>query len=305
MDADLRSWLLEGDPAIRWQVLADLDGAPADAVDRERCRVAVDGWGARLLAAQDPEGTWAGALYSPKWTSTTYTLLLLGWLGLPAGHPQALAGCRRLWDGAAYYDGGVSFVSSVRQPETCITAMLVLLARSFGHADPRVDAAVAWLLGQQLDDGGWNCETVRCGSRHGSFHTTISTLDALHLYERTGGSIAVADAARRGREFFCAHQLYRSHRTGEVVSPAFARFPFPPQWHFDIVRGLEHFRRAGAARDERLRDAVDVVRTARRRDGTWRRQRPYPGRTWFEMEPPGPSRWATLRGLRALAWWEA
>lgn len=301
---NVRAWLLEGDPAIRWQVLADLDHAASDVVDAERQRVATDGWGARLLAAQDPEGTWAGALYSPKWTSTTYTLLLLHWLGLSAGHPAAVVGCRRMWDGATYFDGGITLAKTIRQPETCITAMLVLLARSFGFDDPRVDAAVDWLLGQQLADGGWNCETVRCGSQHGSFHTTISTLDALHLYETTAGSRPVAEAAGRGRAFFCDHRLYRSHRTGAVVDPAFARFPFPPQWHFDIVRGLEHFRSSGAARDPRLADAVEVVRRTRRKDGTWHGPRAYPGRTWFRLEDPGPSRWATLRALRVLSWWD-
>jgi hypothetical protein len=151
---------------------------------------------------------------------------------------------------------------------------------------------------------GWNCETVRCGSRRGSFHTTISTLDALHRYETSGGALPVAGAARRGRSFFCYHRLYRSHRTGAVVNPVLTRFPFPPQWHFDIVRGLEHFRAAGAARDPRLADAIDVVRRARRTDGTWPLQRGHPGRTWFRLEEPGPSRWATLRARRVLSWWD-
>ncbi len=301
---DVHAWLLDSDPAIRWQVFADLDRAPAEVVDAERQRVATEGWGARLLAVQDPDGTWAGALYSPKWTSTTYTLLLLHWLGLPTGHPAALAGCERLWDGANYFEGGLNLAKTIRQPETCITAMLVLLARSFGHDDPRVDRAVQWLLDQQLADGGWNCETVRCGSQHGSFHTTISTLDALHRYETTGGGLPVSDAAQRGRAFFCDHHLYRSHRTGAVVDPAFTKFPFPPQWHFDIVRGLEHFRTADAERDPRLADAIDVIRQRRRTDRTWPVQRGHPGRSWFRLEEPGPSRWATLRALRVLNWWD-
>lgn len=107
-----------------------------------------------------------------------------------------------------------------------------------------------------------------------------------------------------GPAFFCDHRLYRSHRTGAVVDPAFTRFPFPPQWHFDIVRGLEHFRAAGAARHPRLADAIDVVRRAQRKNGTWSRQRGHPGRTWFQLEEPGPSRWATLRARRVLSWWD-
>lgn len=217
--ADPIDWLLAGDPSIRWQVLRDLVGADHDRVAVERQRVAVEGWGARLLAAQDPDGRWASTLYSPKWTSTTYTLLLLHWLGLPAGHPQALAGCRQLWEGSTFRDGGLTLAKSDRRPETCITAILVLLASSFRYSDERIDSAVRFLLAQQLDDGGWNCETVRSGSRHGSFHTSISTLDALLEYDRSAGSVPVEPAMQRGREFFGEHRLYRSHRTGAVVNP--------------------------------------------------------------------------------------
>jgi hypothetical protein len=302
-DPDTVAWLLEGDPAIRWQTLRDLTDASAAAVDTERARVATSGWGAQLLALQDPDGGWAGALYSPKWTSTTYTLLLLYWLGLPHGNEQALAGCRRLWDEARFYGGGLTFARSIREPETCITGMLVLLAAGFGLADARVDPTVDWLLGQQLADGGWNCESIRTGSRHGSFHTSVTVLDALLRYERAGGTVPVAAAMRAGREFFLQHRLFRSHRTGELVDPAFSRFPFPPQWHFDVLRGLEHFCASDAPRDARLADAIDVVRAARRSDGRWPKYRPYPGRYWFPLESPGPSRWSTLRALRVLRWW--
>ena len=155
-----------------------------------------------------------------------------------------------------------------REPETCITATLVFLAASFGHDDPGVDDVVGWLLTQQLADGGWNCESIRSGSTHGSFHTTISVLEALHAYERAGGEATVGPAMGVGRESL-DHRLYRSHRTGEIVDPAFARFLFPPQWHFDVVRGLEHFVAAGAQVDERLSDGIDEVRRRQRRDGTW------------------------------------
>ncbi len=285
-------------------MLGDLLHASQEVIDTERARVAVQGWGAALLAAQSADGRWADALYSPKWTSTTYTLLLLHWLGLPPGNKQAVSGCRQVWDGARFFDGGLTLAKSIRQPETCITAMLVLLASSFGYRDDRLDPAVQWLCEQQLADGGWNCQSVRSGSRHGSFNTTISALDALLQYQHSGGGLLVSSSMQRGRTFFLDHQLYRSHRTGEVVNTAFTRFPFPPQWHFDILRGLEHFRAAGSAADPRLGDAVKVIRRARRADGTWPVQRAHPGKTWFRMEPAGPSRWATLRALRVLRWWD-
>lgn len=294
-------WLLDSDPSIRWQVLRDLVGASPADVAAERDRVAATGWGRRLLSEQDADGRWMGGLYSPKWTSTTYTLLLLHWLGLPRGNAQSLAGCRVLWDGASSWDGGLTLAKTVRQPEVCITGMLVLIASSFAYRDERVDDTVRWLLARQLADGGWNCDSVRRGSQHGSFHTSITVLDALTSYR---GAVAVDEAMSRGREFFLRHQLYRSHRTGEVVDQAFTRFPFPPQWHFDVLRGLEHFAAVNAPADERLADAIEVVRRRRLADGRWPVHRGYVGRSWFAMEGPGQSRWATLRCLRVLRWWD-
>jgi len=297
-------WLMEGDPAVRWQVMADLLDAPADDVAAERDRVATQGWGARLLAAQDPDGLWAGALYSPKWTSTTYTLLLLLRLGLRPGDERALAGCHQLWASARWYDGGLTFAKSIREPETCITGMLVALSAYFAVADERLNQAVEWLLDQQLADGGWNCETIRSGSQHGSFHTSITVLEALGTYARAGGSIEVDPALSTGQRFFLDHRLSHSHRTGQVVDAAFTRYPFPPQWHFDNLRGLEHFRAVGAPRDERLAESIEALRRARRPDGTWPFYRAWPGRQWFAMESRGPSRWTTLRALRVLRWWD-
>lgn len=303
-EALIHDWLMAGDPAVRWQVMADLLDAPPGDVVAERDRVATQGWGARLLAAQDPDGLWAGALYSPKWTSTTYTLLLLLRLGLPPGDERALAGCHQLWASARWYDGGLTFAKSIREPETCITGMLVALSAYFGAADERLDQTVEWLLEEQLADGGWNCETIRSGSRHGSFHTSITVLEALDLYGRAGGCIEVDAAMSTGQGFFLDHRLSRSHRTGQAVDAAFTRYPFPPQWHFDDLRGLEHFRAVGAPRDARLADSIETLRRARRPDGMWPFYRAWPGRQWFAMESRGPSRWTTLRALRVLRWWD-
>ncbi len=293
--AEVRAWLLEGDPSVRWRVFCDLDDAAAAQVDAERAAVGALGWAARLLDVQDPDGTWSGALYSPKWVSTTYTLLHLMWLGLPAGHPAAHRGLDRMWEW---------WRERRREPETCIQSMLIRLTAVFDHPSTGLAPLVADLLAQQQDDGGWNCETRTDRAKHSSFHTSVQALEALAAYTRAGGAIDVADPLRRGLEFFGRHRLYLSHRTGEVAIPASTRFPAFPEWHFDVLRGLELFAALDVP-DSRLADAVDLVRSRRRSDGRWHTYAPYAGRHWFRLEEPGPSRWTTVRALAVLRWWES
>ena len=306
-------WLLEGDPAIRWQVLRDLCDAPAAEVRRERSRVAAEGWGRAILDQQEPGGAWGGGLYNPKWTSTFYTLFLLKILGLPPGNPAAERAAALLFERGHRADGGLNFTSSTalsvsrptrgRVSELCITGMgLGMLATYLADpaaARPLVDC----LLQAQLGDGGWNC---RRQSGHGSFHTTISALEGLRDWVTVAGpSPGVEHAAARAREFFLRHQLYRSHRTGEVVKPVLTRFAFPHHWYFDALRGLDYFASVDAPRDARLAGAIDLLRSRRGPDGCWRMAGRHRGYEHLVMEANGePSRWNTLRALRVLRWWE-
>ena len=304
-------WLLDGDPAIRWQVLRDLTAAPERTVERERKKVARDGWGARLLARQGPEGKWAGGLssddglYSPKWISTTYTMLLLRDFGLPTTNRRARKACTLLMDGGLQRDGGINYGWRGRS-ETCITGMVLSILSYFEYSDDRLDTLVDHLLEQQMPDGGWNCMRDH-GATHASVHTTISVLEGLRLYELHRGRKvrAVRAAQRRGREFILVHRLFRSHRTGEIIQPVFTRFSFPPRWHYDILRALDYFQAVNAPRDPRLAEAIDIVRSSQHQDGCWLLQHSYKGKTYFELERLGaPSRWNTLRALRVLRWWD-
>jgi len=307
-------WLLEGDCAIRWQALRDLTAASERTVARERNRVARDGWGARFLARQDPAGTWAAGkshdsgLYSPKWISTTYTMLTLRDLGLPPSNRSARKACTLLLDKGLQTDGGFNYgvwAQWSRRSETCVTGMVLSILSYFGYDDERLDIAARHLLEQQMPDGGWNCRRPQ-GATHSSVHTTISALEGLRHYEVHRGHElrAVRAAQHRGREFLLVHRLFRSHRTGEIIKPVFLRFTFPPRWHYDILRALDYFQAVNAPRDPRAAEAVDIVRRSRRPDGRWTLQNRYPGKTYFEMERVGAaSRWNTLRALRVLKWW--
>jgi hypothetical protein len=297
-------WLLDGDPSVRRQTLRDLVEADERAIRREQRRIETDGWGARLLAKQDPQGTWAGGLYSPKWISTTYTMLTLRDFGLAPDNKQARKACTLLLNVGLQLDGGINY--DWPRSETCVTGMVLSLLSYFQYDDDRLDTIADHLLNQQMPDGGWNCRRPY-GATHSSVHTTISALEGLRFYELHRGrrTREVRAAQRRGREFLLVHRLFRSHRTGEIIKPVFIRFAFPPRWHYDILRALDYFQAVNAPRDKRLTDAIDIVHKTRRDDGRWNLQHVYKAKTYFDMERLGqPSRWNTLRALRVLKWWE-
>ena len=129
-----------------------------------------------------------------------------------------------------------------------------------------VDPIVARLISEQMDEGGWNCEAEN-GSVRASFDTTINVLEGLLLHEQTtGGSEASIAARRRGEEYLLERGLFRRKSTGEVVDPGYVQFSFPPRWHYDVLRGLDHFRSAGDAPDTRANEAIDLVRSKRQSD---------------------------------------
>lgn len=292
------AWLLEGDPAIRWQVRRDLLDEP---YERDRKQVLRSGWGAALLARRKPDGHWGRGVYTPKWVSTTYTLLEWRSLGPPPGHRALLKSCSLLLDLGLHSDGGINFWG-IKRSETCVTGMVLSFSAALGLRDPRLSTLAAHLLNAQMPDGGWNCQRYR-GATHASVHTTISVLEALLDYERAGppDAAALREAQQRGREFLLAHRLFRSHRTGKVFDSRMTRFTFPPRWHYDVLRGLDYFQAAGAAPDPRLDPAIELLLKRRLPDGRWRLAAHWPGRMHFQYEAPGrPSRWNTLRALRVL-----
>jgi hypothetical protein len=293
-------WLLDSDPSIRWQVMRDLMNEPADVVAKERSRVASEGWGARLLALQDPAGLWGGALF-PEWTSTTHTLLLLRYMGLDPMSAQARRAVALVRDNAKWEHAGQAYFSGEVEP--CINGKAVAIGSYFRQD---VKGVVDRLLSEQLSDGGWNCEAER-GSTRSSFNTTIDVLEGLLEYERaTGFSAEVTAARREGQEYLLDRRMFRRLSTGEVVNEDWLRFSFPPRYFYDVLRGLDYLRSADAEPDERWAEGIDLVKGKRDKDGRWPLENPHPGAVYFDVdEGEGkPSRWNTLRAMRVLAWYE-
>ncbi len=301
-------WLLDADPAIRWQVMRDLTHEPGDVVSAERARIATEGWGARLLALQTPDGLWAGKAWSHDWTDTFHVLELLRRFGLDPASEQAqraigLVRERVTWgDGSPWQNPWAQNGFFEGEVEPCINGNVVATGSYFGVD---VTPLVERLLGEQLPDGGWNCE-VENGATVSSFGTTINVLEGLLEHERAvGGSPVVAHARRRGEAYMLERRLFHRKSTGEVIDPAWLTFSFPTWWHYDVLRGLDYLRAAGVTPDERVAEAIGVVGTNRDADGRWPLQNVYAGETAFRMEAGEglPSRWNTLRARRVLDWY--
>lgn len=303
-------WLLESDPALRWQVMRDLIDEPVDVIDTERARVADEGWGAQLLEFQGRDGTWDGGTYRPgwvddskpyfdAWTGTHFSLQLLCILGLDPESPRARHAVDLVRDNVRwranddlYFDG---------ETEECVNGIALRSGAYFGQD---VDGIVDRLLDDQLEDGGWNCWS-QYGDTVGSFHPTICVLEGLLAWEQAGGSSeGVRSARTRGEEYLLERGLFRSRSTGEVVDPRFTMFSFPYYWYYDVLRALDYFRSTGAPLDDRCREAVGMVSAKRDNEGRWPLENVHQGPTHFRMEGPerDPSRWNTLRALRVLAW---
>jgi hypothetical protein len=299
---DVIDWLHDSDPAIRWQVMRDLTVASPEAIAAARARVPHEGVGAKILACQGSDGAWhrSGA---PDWLPTLFTMIFLRATGVDRADPAVESAVARLSTGFRWDEtlGEKPFFEGEVEP--CINGGTLALGAYFGRPS---EALLRRLIGEQLEDGGWNCEAPN--SVRSSFHTTLCVLEGLLEHEQSAGSVPRAAAAReRGQEYLLERALFRRRSTGEVADPDFLKFAFPPRYHYDVLRALDHLRSAGVRPDARVREAVGVVERLRQPDGRWLLDQAYEEALGFKSgEKVGePSRWNTLRALRVLRWAEA
>jgi hypothetical protein len=296
-------WLLAADPAIRWQVLRDLTPASVERVGAERSRVATEGWGRYLLEQQRPDGRWGDGVGTPFWWSTLYSLVFLRDLGIDpasAGARMAVARVREqvTWGpefgNSPFFDGEV---------EPCINGRALALGAYFGE---RSDRLVDRLLGEQLGDGGWNCEAER-GSVRSSFHTTICVLEGLLAFEQAFGATPAATAARlRAHEYLLDRRLLRRLSTGELIDRRWTQLAFPPLWRYDVLRALDYLRAAVVAPDARVDEALAIVRERRQPDGRWLLDVRHRDTLYEEIAGPvgAPNPWVTWHARRVLNWYQ-
>ena len=319
MVASVTDWLLDSDPALRWQVERDLLHEPEEVWRATRARVTTEGWGAALLARQDPDGQWAGGAFFPgdfewatieqvgqPWTATTWTLKFLREWGVDAAAlgdtaERLAANSRWEYENLPYWDGEV---------DVCINSWTLSNGLWLGAPAGQVDSLVDWFPEHRMGDGGWNCEWVN-GDTRSSFHSTLNALKGLLDYARVGDADRVADARRTGAEYLLERRLCRRLSTGEVVADWALSERYPFLWMYSVLNAADHFREAaqfdGTPPDARMGEAIEHIRAARQPDGTWIQAGRPKGAMWFEIDAPAgePSKWLTLIGTRVLAWWDA
>jgi hypothetical protein len=301
MDQDaVIEWLLEGDPAIRWQVMRDLLDAPAREWEAEQARTVEEGWIAELLHHQGDDGEWPKG----RWTASTWTLLLLMACGVPERHPSARAPIERLLERFMPPGEDVDPAFLLRRVDLCHLGFWLGLAAYFLPGDARLRPLAEAVLSTQYQDGGWNCQMRNYPNRrHSSFNTTFNVLENLRIAADRGAASegAFKRAETRAIEFMLAHRLYRSDKTGEVITERFTHLSYPWHWHYTVLRALDYLQLTHAIRDERLDDPIRLLLGQRRPNGRWPLQKRIPGTLLVEMEKPGgESRWNTLRALRVL-----
>lgn len=302
---EIIAWLLEGDASIQYQTYSDLLCASKPQI---RKKIESSGWGLKYLSCRKPNGHWGKSFYQPKWTSTHYTLLDLKNLNISPTNKTIKETLHLILTTEKGADGGILPIGLSQKSDVCINGMVLNYSSYFQVKEELLKSIVDFLLSEKMKDGGFNCRSNRKGAIHSSLHSTISVLEGIQEYENNGYSYRLNElkkAKHQSHEFILMHHLFRSDKTGETINPNFLKFCYPTRWHYDILRAMDYFQFANVNYDNRMDEAIEIIKNKQNKDGLWILAAKYPGQTHFEMEKSGkPSRWNTLRAMRVLKYYK-
>jgi hypothetical protein len=298
---EIISWLLSGDVSIQYQTHRDL-------LDKDdihlRNRIATEGWGQQLLSFRQPNGHWGRGFYQPKWISSHYTLLELKYLNPAPENKEIAESLEIIFDTEKAPDGGLLPIGKDQKSDVCVNGMVLNYASYFRVKEEYLKSLVDFLLNEQMNDGGFNCFSNRGDASHSSLHTTLSVVEGIAEYKKSGYSYRLRELEKAGsesHEFILSHKLYRSDKNATIIRASFLQFCYPPRWYYDILKAMDYFQLAGVAYDSRMEDALQEIGKKRTVEGIWKLPSHHAGKVNFIMEKPGqPSRWNTLRALRVL-----
>lgn len=324
--ADPRPWLLDpAAPAVRHLALRRLeDRPPGDpAVRGARAAAMTSPPIAPILAAQHPDGWWVkpGPGYGPKYTGTTWSLIVLEQMGADPVDERIVRGCRYVLDVVPTVSGGLGMSGAARGrpgPSTvvhCLNGNLVRALVAFGFLDDeRVAAAIDWQA-RAVVGGPDAPRYFRSGTSGPGFGCAINealpcawgAVKALRAFaaipiERRGP--VVRAAIERGVELLLsvdpATAAYPAGWDGRISS-AWWKLGFPSGYVADVLQVGEVLAELGWARDPRLAGLVRLVLGRQDAQGRWTNAYPYRGKLWTDVdEPRAPSRWVTLRACAFL-----
>ncbi|MBN2245945.1 MAG: hypothetical protein JW755_08875 [Candidatus Aminicenantes bacterium] len=298
---NLIKWLLKGDVSIQYQVHRDFLGSEKNQL---RERISKEGWGADFLACRNRDGHWGRKFYQPKWTSTHYTLLDLKNLGIVPDIKAIQQTLKMVLEQEKGDDGGINPSTTITVSDVCLNGMVLNYAAYFGAEEKLLESIVNFILSQQMQDGGFNCNFNRKGAVHSSLHSTLSVIEGIAEYTKGGYEYRLGElqsVEEDSQEFLLQHRLFRSDRSGKIIDPKMLMLLYPSRWRYDILRSLDYFRIAKVKYDPRMEEAIAILLQKRKQDGTWPLQARHAGAAHFEMEKVGESsRWNTLRALRVL-----
>ncbi|MCK5199935.1 MAG: hypothetical protein KAR21_16365 [Spirochaetales bacterium] len=296
----LLGWLLKGDSSVVYQTHRDLLGSDDRLLNRLRKDIAENGWGRKFLDKRNKKnGMWGNGIYSPKWISTTYTILDLKNLGI---HPETTEFVEsgkilihELW--------GIPQNKKKRFLDLCICGMLLNLCCYAGINTQKIYEIINFIMEKQFPDGGWNCRW-EIDKDHSSLHTTINILEGLQEYLDNNYSYKrkeILSSIKKAHEFILIHKLFKSDHTDKIIDKKMIMLSHPVRWRYDILRCMDYFSAAGQKYDNRMKEALAIILKKKMKNNHWPVQQKHSGIVHFTMEETGKeSRWNTLRSLRVL-----
>ncbi|MFZ0891185.1 MAG: prenyltransferase/squalene oxidase repeat-containing protein [Thermoplasmata archaeon] len=309
---ELQDFLLkETDPSVQYRVLRFLLDRPEDdpEVQTAREQIGRAGWVAQIMRTHQPEGQWDTAgtsardLYTPKYISTNWRLLVLSDLGVTRAFPGIEPSVRLFLNRFSTEEDGLGGKDS----EVCFTGNAVrMLVRLGFQEEPLVRKSIDWLLKTQLADGGWHCDpsatqgTLDCWEALAAFATLPPQL-------RTEG---VRRSIERGAEFYLERGLWHE---GSTTYAPWLRWHYPTHYYYDLLVGLDVLTALGYATDPRIRPALQLLEERRNSNGSWNLDAQHPDVSPEESYQPRtpiypfvleladrPSRWITTTAAIVL-----
>jgi hypothetical protein len=332
-------WLLEkSNPSIWYLTLRDILDKKENDPEVLAAKKAIPNSTvvAKIMSKQHPDGYWEDPIspYQPKYKSSYWQIMILGHLGMDKTDSRVRKACDFIFR-FQQDEGGFSCQSMeqlvrdyerrkeqcrelpplpakelaaqvfYQQQISCLTGnMSAALIRLGYKDDPRVKKALDWLVKIQLEDGGWQCPywPAHIKDKHGCFMGTICAVEAFSELPKQEWTKQMEQTVENGAEFILMHRLFKAdHHNFKVIKQGWLKLGFPWFWSYNILRGLDVLTKLGLTRDERLRDATEILVQKRQKDGKWLLETGPVGRMHTNLEPKGkPSKWITLIALRVL-----